>query len=110
VSPEDRQNRTFPRSPGADPAGASDLARSDAGPTDVALHRLTYRETEVIALVCEGKSNKEIARALFITVDTAKAHLTSIMHKLGARNRTEAALAWKEMGGPARPTLDREVS
>jgi DNA-binding NarL/FixJ family response regulator len=110
VSPEDRRNRTFPRLPGADPADASDLARSDEGPADAALHRLTYRETEVIALVCEGKSNKEIARALYISLDTAKAHLTSIMHKLGARNRTEAALAWKEMSGPTAPTLDREAS
>jgi DNA-binding NarL/FixJ family response regulator len=71
-------------------------------------HPLTFRETEVIALVCEGKSNKEIARALYISVDTAKAHLTSIMHKLGARNRTEAALAWKELHGPTAPTLNRD--
>ena len=108
MSPQDRRNGTFPRMPGEGYADAAGTTSPCVPPSNAPGHPLTSRETEVIALVCEGKSNKEIARALFITVDTAKAHLTSIMHKLGARNRTEAALAWKEKSGPAAPTLDRD--
>ncbi|HYP41400.1 MAG TPA: response regulator transcription factor [Chloroflexia bacterium] len=100
-----RHNKTLPPSPDEDHADAACIV-----PHGAPGHPLTSREAEVIALVCEGKSNKEIARALYISLDTAKAHLTSIMHKLGARNRTEAALAWKEMHGPTTPTLDREAS
>ncbi|HEX9988576.1 MAG TPA: response regulator transcription factor [Chloroflexia bacterium] len=107
MSPEDRRNRTFPHIPGAAHADASAVPPGEY-PAGAPGHPLTFRETEVIALVCEGKSNKEIARALYISVDTAKAHLTSIMHKLGARNRTEAALAWKELHGPTAPTLNRD--
>jgi DNA-binding NarL/FixJ family response regulator len=108
VLPKFRHNRTLPPSQGEDHSAAASAAIPGEHSAGAPGHPLTYRETEVIALVCEGKSNKEIARALYISLDTAKAHLTSIMHKLGARNRTEAALAWKEMRGPATPTLDRD--
>ena len=58
------------------------------------LDRLTPREREVIVLVAQGKSNKEIARALCITTHTAKAHVHSILHKLALQTRTEAAVLW----------------
>jgi DNA-binding NarL/FixJ family response regulator len=51
---------------------------------------LTEREMEVLRLLAQGKSNKEIARALFISERTVKFHVSSIMGKLGAGNRTEA--------------------
>jgi DNA-binding NarL/FixJ family response regulator len=51
---------------------------------------LTEREMEVLHLLAQGKTNKEIAAALVITERTAKFHLSSIMGKLGAGNRTEA--------------------
>jgi ATP/maltotriose-dependent transcriptional regulator MalT len=54
--------------------------------------RLTRREREVLRLVAEGLSNKEIGGRLFITEDTAKVHLRHIYEKLGVRNRIEAAL------------------
>jgi DNA-binding CsgD family transcriptional regulator len=53
---------------------------------------LTRREREVLRLVADGLSNKEIGGRLFITEDTAKVHLRHIYEKLGVRNRIEAAL------------------
>ncbi len=52
--------------------------------------RLTAREMEVLRLLSDGQTNKEIARALFITERTVKFHVSSILGKLGAGNRTEA--------------------
>jgi two-component system, NarL family, response regulator LiaR len=51
---------------------------------------LTEREMDVLRLLAQGKTNKEIAAVLVITERTAKFHLSSIMGKLGAGNRTEA--------------------
>jgi len=53
--------------------------------------RLTAREREVLRLVANGKSNKEIAAKLRITERTAKFHVTAILNKLGAENRAQAA-------------------
>ncbi len=51
---------------------------------------LSAREHEVLALLCEGASNKAIARALGLSVHTVKFHLASLTEKLGAKNRFEA--------------------
>jgi DNA-binding NarL/FixJ family response regulator len=51
--------------------------------------QLTEREREVLGLLAQGKSNKGIAAALVITERTVKFHVSSIMSKLGASNRTE---------------------
>jgi DNA-binding NarL/FixJ family response regulator len=51
---------------------------------------LTARESEVLALIAEGQTNREIAAALVISERTAKFHVSSILRKLGASNRTEA--------------------
>lgn len=53
--------------------------------------QLSPRELEVLALVAEGYSNKEIGERLFVTEQTVKFHLANVFRKLGARNRTEAA-------------------
>jgi NarL family two-component system response regulator LiaR len=71
-------------------AGALSGTGRVTSPTEVA-HGLTERELEVLGLVAQGKSNSDIALALFISIKTVKYHLTGIFSKLGVRNRTEAA-------------------
>ncbi len=73
--------------------------RLKAAMSQTRLDRLTPRELEVLALVAQGKSNKEIARALYITANTSKAHIHSILHKLGFESRTEAAVLWTRING-----------
>jgi DNA-binding NarL/FixJ family response regulator len=51
---------------------------------------LTDREVEVLQLVCDGSRNREIAESLFISEDTVKVHVSRIMDKLGAKDRTQA--------------------
>ena len=52
---------------------------------------LSPREREIVELVAAGKTNKEIAALLVISLNTVKAHLGNIMGKLGVRNRVELA-------------------
>ena len=61
--------------------------------------KLSAREGNVARLLAEGVSNKEIARALGIEVVTVKRHVGNILRKLGARNRTRAALALAQRDG-----------
>lgn len=58
---------------------------------DPALGKLTPREKEVLAELATGKSNQEIAHQLFISVNTVKYHVHSILEKLHLRDRKEAA-------------------
>jgi ATP/maltotriose-dependent transcriptional regulator MalT len=60
----------------------------------IAPDKLTAREEEVLALLAQGLSNREIAKTLWIEETTVKAHVRSIFKKLGVRTRTEAALAY----------------
>ena len=53
---------------------------------------LTERETEVLKLLARGKSNRQIASELFVDEKTVKAHVSSILRKLGVQSRTQAAL------------------
>ncbi|MBY5461450.1 response regulator transcription factor [Rhizobium leguminosarum] len=57
---------------------------------------LTPREREVMDLVAQGMSNKHIGLRLSLQEKTVKHHMTQILSKLGASNRTEAALQWRE--------------
>lgn len=56
--------------------------------------RLTPRERQVIALVCEGLSNQELAARLGVSQGTIRRHTSSIYAKLGAANRAQAAAIW----------------
>ena len=53
---------------------------------------LTERETEVLRLLAQGQSNKQIARSLHITDKTVKTHVSNILSKLGVQSRTQATL------------------
>ena len=62
------------------------------------LSPLSERETEVLALISKGRSNKEIASALSITEGTAKLHVTNILTKLEVNTRTEALVVAVQRG------------
>jgi len=68
------------------PEAASSLVRGSAAST------LTPREREVLAAIAEGRSNREIARLLRVSEKTVKAHVSSVLAKLGVQDRTQAAV------------------
>ena len=59
---------------------------------------LSERELEVLRLIADGKSNREISGQLYITIDTVKKHLTHIFAKLDVRSRTQAVAHARELG------------
>jgi DNA-binding NarL/FixJ family response regulator len=64
-------------------------------------YSLTQREHDILALLAEGRSNREIAGRLYLSEKTVKAHLAAIFRKLGVTNRTQAAMMAVQMGvGP----------
>ena len=60
------------------------------------IQQLTGRETDILRLVAEGLSNKEVAARLSLQEKTVKHHMTRVLAKLNVRNRTEAALLMRE--------------
>ena len=91
-----RARLTVPGAPGQPGSGA---ARFD----------LTAREAEVLALLTQGDSNRQIARALFISERTVAVHVSRILDKLGARNRTEAATVGARLGLTQPSPLGRQA-
>jgi NarL family two-component system response regulator LiaR len=61
-------------------------------PTAQPHEELTEREMEVLKLIAAGKSNQEVADALFIGIKTVKFHVTNVLAKLGVEDRTQAAI------------------
>ncbi len=59
---------------------------------------LSPREIEVLSLVADGRTNREIASALFISNKTASAHVSHILSKLSVPNRTAAASVARRLG------------
>jgi len=75
------------------PEAVGSLVRSGGGWSQAAgLDALTNREREVLAEIAKGRSNREIARALAVSEKTVKAHVSSVLAKLGVQDRTQAAL------------------
>ena len=67
-------------------------------PTPASQLGLTGREVEVLALVTAGRSNRQIAQALFISPRTASVHVSNILAKLGVAGRVEAAAIAHRLG------------
>ncbi|SRR5581483_9857017 len=77
--------------------GAATQSSRNSMPT-LPIEELTERELEVLRLLAQGMPNKEIAAQLVISERTAKFHVSSIMSKLGATNRTEAVALAAQRG------------
>ena len=69
---------------------AAARASAPAGPGAASEDDLTRREAEVLRLIAAGKSNREIARALFVSEATVKTHVNRIFAKTGSRDRGQA--------------------
>jgi DNA-binding NarL/FixJ family response regulator len=63
---------------------------------------LTQREREILGLLAAGRTNPQIARALYISPKTASVHVSNILTKLGVSSRVEAA-GWAQRLGLAEP-------
>jgi DNA-binding NarL/FixJ family response regulator len=86
--------------------GAADESQPHRRPASA----LTQRETDILGLLSEGRSNRDISRALYLSEKTVKAHLAAIFRKLGVSNRTQAAMAAVAMGiGPGPLAADATV-
>ena len=59
---------------------------------------ITRRELEILELIAQGLSNREIAKKLFVSENTVKTHSSRVFDKLGARRRTQAVQLGKEFG------------
>lgn len=80
-----------------------DVAAVPAAAAIVDTLGLTAREHEVLGLVTAGRTNREIAEALFISGKTASVHVSNILRKLGVTSRVDAARIARQCGQPARP-------
>jgi DNA-binding NarL/FixJ family response regulator len=79
-------------------AEVSRSGKAITDPADPELATLTRREGEVLRRLAEGLTDHEIAEALTLSPRTVEAHVSSILHKLGARNRAEAAKRFRATG------------
>jgi DNA-binding NarL/FixJ family response regulator len=85
-----------------DPIAATDLIVRMAAESDLAPRQtpdpLTRRELQILRLVAQGHTNRQIAERLIVAVGTIKVHIEHILGKLGATDRTQAAVRAVELG------------
>jgi len=74
------------------------IRRPSRSSNDAELRHLTERETEVLKLLATGKSNSELAAALFVGEGTIKTHVSNVLTKLGLRDRMQAVIFAYESG------------
>jgi len=80
------------------PSLISAIGRSNAGAQQPPRRSLTPREREVLALMADGGTNRQIAARLEISEQSVKNHISNLLRKLGAKNRTEAAAVARRDG------------
>jgi len=80
------------------PAGAAPPPGQAAAAPPSLAEPLTGRELEVLRLLAAGRSNQRIAHDLVVALDRFKKHVTHVLGKLGAANRTEAAARARQLG------------
>jgi len=86
-----------------DPAMTERVLTRMRQPAATPVATLTHRETEILTLIAEGMSNREIAGALFLAEKTVKNYVSGILSKLGMQRRTQAAV----YGAERLPRRDR---
>ncbi len=84
--------------PAANGGRTADGGGSPREHREAASTRLTERQRQVLDLLVQGASNREISRALHITEQTVKAHLQAVYQKLGATDRTRAVVIAIRLG------------
>ena len=84
------QEIPVPVAQAAEPFASNDKKREDLN--------ITRRELEILELVAQGLSNREIAEKLFVSENTVKTHCSRAFDKLGAKRRTQAVQLSKEFG------------
>ncbi len=94
-----RLNLATEPAPGGEPVPTGQPAPAD----ELARFGLTEREREILILLAAGRSNPEIAQALFISAKTASVHVSNILAKLGVSGRVEAAAVAHRLGVPPEP-------
>jgi len=72
------------------------LTRKKVEPANCSVESLSERELEILRLIAQGESNREIAGKLFLAEGTVKNHVTNILGKLDVRDRTQAAIKAKD--------------
>ena len=77
---------------------AAAAPRPELGTVPGLIEPLTGRELEVLRLLAAGRSNQRIAHDLVVALDTVKKHVTHVLGKLGAANRTEAVARARDLG------------
>jgi DNA-binding NarL/FixJ family response regulator len=82
----------------ADVVGRPDRPAPPAPRDDARLAALTARETDTLRQIARGLSNAEIARELYVTEHTVKTHVSSLLSKLGLRDRVQAVVLAYETG------------
>jgi DNA-binding NarL/FixJ family response regulator len=78
--------------------GNTPATASPDAPTDTPASRLTPRQAEVLRLLLDGQSNKDISRALQLSEETVKNHVSGILRVFGVQTRVQAVLAAKGQG------------
>ncbi|MEM7534348.1 MAG: response regulator transcription factor [Chloroflexota bacterium] len=74
------------------------LAQPARDPSDGLPEPLTERETDILKLLAQGLTNREIAQRIFLAEGTVKNYVTTILQKIGVRDRTQAAIRGRELG------------